>query len=49
MASVSNRNLYVNTPQAEGIEIDSITGKPLFGQSKPAGEATFPIGNIREC
>jgi len=46
--SVSNNNLYVNTPQAESIEIYSIIGKRLFRQSKPAGEATFPIGNIRD-
>jgi hypothetical protein len=45
---ISGDNLHVNTPQAETIELYSITGNRLFRQAKPAGEAIFPIGNIRD-
>jgi hypothetical protein len=45
---LSDENLHVNSSVSEKIRIYSITGMLLYQTDKPAGEANFNIGNIRD-
>ena len=38
--------LYVNTPESETIYIYSVTGTPIYRETKPVGEIQIPFSNV---